>query len=241
MTAEPVANNDPLRPVDSRQVRTAFESGGVQCTARSKRTGNRCRRPAMLGGNVCRAHGGNAPQTRAKAQRRLEQAADALVQRLLSFALDGQVDDPVALRAIVSALDRAGFSVTTKAEVEVGLKPFEQILFTGIDRGVGRDGKPAPQSTPQVPPPPALAPADDATVIDAEVIDEERPRAAPERPSAPTARAPEGDARKRPPPWRNEEPPVQRRPGTALQTMEQAAADLARDGVRPSQRRRGRR
>jgi hypothetical protein len=64
--------------------------------------------PAMLGGNVRYHHGGNAPQVKAKAQRRLQQAADSLVQRLLGFVLDGDVADPVALQAIRDALDRAG-------------------------------------------------------------------------------------------------------------------------------------
>jgi hypothetical protein len=51
----------------------------------------------------------------------------------LKFALDGCVDDAVALRAIVAALDRAGFAVTSKAavEVEVGTRPFEK-LFAGL-------------------------------------------------------------------------------------------------------------
>jgi hypothetical protein len=54
----------------------------------------------MLGGNVCRVHGCNAPQTKAKAKRRLEQAADAL--------------------------DRAGLNA--KTEVEIGVKPYETII-----------------------------------------------------------------------------------------------------------------
>jgi hypothetical protein len=74
-------------PLDRRDLLHDLQAGETQCTARSKRTGKRCRAPSMLGGNVCRAHGGAAPQTRAKAQRRLVQAADVLVQRLLGLAL----------------------------------------------------------------------------------------------------------------------------------------------------------
>jgi hypothetical protein len=58
----------------------------------------------------------------------LQQAADALAQRLLSFALDGKVADPVALQAIRDALDRAGLSPKTGIEVEVALKQWEQVL-----------------------------------------------------------------------------------------------------------------
>ncbi|WP_368834111.1 hypothetical protein [Mycobacterium intracellulare] len=75
----------------------------------------------MLGGNVCRVHGGAAPQTRAKAQRRLQQAADVLVQRLLGLALDGDVPDAIALQAIRDALDRAGLGA--KHALELSAKP----------------------------------------------------------------------------------------------------------------------
>ena len=58
--------------------------------------------------NDCPVHGGAAPQVKAAAKRRLDQAADVLVQRPLKFALDGDAPDHVALAAIRDALDRAG-------------------------------------------------------------------------------------------------------------------------------------
>ena len=197
---------------------------GVQCTARSKTTGKRCGKAAMLGGNVCRAHGGAAPQTRAKAQRRLQQAADVLVQRLLGLALDGDVPDTVALAAIRDALDRAGMSAKQAVEVSVEPKPWEKI-FAGIERTPREDHKHAE--------PPALAasaePTDDteAAVIDAEVIEPDAEPAAtpPEPPAAP----------RRPPPWHGDlaetaDGPVaarRKRPGTGLMTIEEAAAEQA--------------
>ena len=42
----------------------------AQCTATSKQTGERCKRPASKGATVCRHHGGNTPQVRAAAERR---------------------------------------------------------------------------------------------------------------------------------------------------------------------------
>lgn len=57
---------------------------------------------------------------------RLQQAADALVQRLLGMALDGDAPDHVALQAIRDALDRAGMSA--KAGVFVELKPWKQMM-----------------------------------------------------------------------------------------------------------------
>jgi hypothetical protein len=55
-----------------------------------------------------RVHGASAPQVKAAAKRRLDAAADVLVQRLLGFALDGDTPDNIALAAIRDALDRAG-------------------------------------------------------------------------------------------------------------------------------------
>jgi hypothetical protein len=86
---------------------------------------------AARGATVCRVHGGSAPQVKAAAKRRLEQAADALVQRLLGFALDGQAPDAVALTAIRDALDRAGISVKHLVEVGAEPSPYEDML-TGI-------------------------------------------------------------------------------------------------------------
>lgn len=45
-----------------------------QCTAKSKRTHERCRRPAMNGGTVCEWHGGRIPAVRRKAAARLAEA-----------------------------------------------------------------------------------------------------------------------------------------------------------------------
>jgi hypothetical protein len=44
----------------------------LPCSAHSKRSGKRCKQPAIPGGTVCRFHGGGAPQVIAKAQERLE-------------------------------------------------------------------------------------------------------------------------------------------------------------------------
>ncbi len=91
------------RPVVGRSpVAVSTDRGGGYRSqqARSTRTGERCKRPAILGRNVCYHRGGNAPQVQAKALRRLQQAADALVQRVLGMALDGNAPDHVALQAI---------------------------------------------------------------------------------------------------------------------------------------------
>lgn len=195
---------------------------GVQCTARSKTTGQRCQRPALLGGNVCRSHGGNAPQTRAKAQRRLEQAADVLVQRLLRFALDGDVDDAVALRAIIAAIDRAGFAVTTKVAVGPDTEAPWEKLFAGLATYGGSDADdPADTQT-------ALAlsgaAADSADVIDAEVVEPDA-----ERPAEPRTDAQRGDVPRAPKWAQYGEPPLRSKPRGELVTMEDAVAEQGRD------------
>lgn len=58
-----------------------------RCTARSKRTGNQCGRAPILGGNVCKHHGGAAPQVKAKAAERLL-AAEAVKAFGLAQARD---------------------------------------------------------------------------------------------------------------------------------------------------------
>lgn len=47
-----------------------------QCTATSSRTGHPCKRAAILGGTVCRTHGGAAPQVKRKAAQRLADLID---------------------------------------------------------------------------------------------------------------------------------------------------------------------
>ena len=106
----------------------------VRCTAR-KRNGEPCKAMAARGANVCRVHGGSAPQVKAAAQRRLQNAADVLVERLLGFALDGQAPDAFALQAVRDALDRAGMNPKTGVEIEV--KPY-QAIFEQMESGGSR-------------------------------------------------------------------------------------------------------
>lgn len=47
---------------------------GTRCTAKSKRSGEQCKRWAMVGGTVCAMHGGKSPQAMAAAARRVERA-----------------------------------------------------------------------------------------------------------------------------------------------------------------------
>jgi len=91
-----------------------------RCTA-TNRQGRRCGKPPILGGTVCRMHGGAAPQVEAKAKERLA----ALV--------------PKALSRLDALLDRSEFpTVQFQAarlviEQEVG-KPTERVQASvGVD------------------------------------------------------------------------------------------------------------
>lgn len=44
-----------------------------QCVARSKQSGERCKRAPIVGGTTCSIHGGNAPAARAAAARRVQE------------------------------------------------------------------------------------------------------------------------------------------------------------------------
>lgn len=72
-----------------------------QCTARSKRSGERCKRAPVMGATVCAMHGGKAPQVAAAAeQRQAEARADAAIAELWpGLAGMAPVKDPIDLLA----------------------------------------------------------------------------------------------------------------------------------------------
>jgi hypothetical protein len=53
----------------------------MRCTAR-RRDGEQCRSNAIAGGNVCRMHGGGAPQVKRKAAERIKEVRDLAIDRL---------------------------------------------------------------------------------------------------------------------------------------------------------------
>lgn len=96
-----------------------------QCTGH-KKNGQRCKNAAILGGTVCKFHGGAAKHVRNAARARLANAADRLARELLKMATDDNVSDAVKLNAIRDALDRGGVGV--KAEIELTAKPYETLV-----------------------------------------------------------------------------------------------------------------
>ncbi|WP_131809596.1 hypothetical protein [Mycolicibacter sinensis] len=215
------SRNPSTAPKDSREATTDFKSGGMRCTARSSRTGEPCKRPPMLGGNVCYHHGGAAPQVKAKAQRRLEQSCDALVQKLLGMALDGDVPDHVALAAIRDALDRAMGKATTTVEVSA-VQPWEQVMndIVGVAQITRAESQARQGLTPE---PPALVASEPMEVVDAELVDE--PDSRPGRGGAERDRYVRPDDPTDPDASRSG--PPSRPPGRELATLEDATADAA--------------
>lgn len=138
---------------------------GTVCTAR-RRNGTQCLNYAVKGANVCRMHGGSAPQVRRAAQVRLLMQADNLMAALLKIALDDK--QPVAARlvAIRDGLDRANLSGTQSVEltVEKG-RSFEDVtadVIADLDMSDVEDY--------------------DAEVIEAEVIEDDRSPLVPRDP-----------------------------------------------------------
>ncbi|QEO15615.1 hypothetical protein FLP10_15145 [Agromyces intestinalis] len=96
---------------------------------------------AIKGANVCRLHGGSAPQVRAAAQIRLLMASDNLMASLLKIADDESIPVQVRLAAIRDGLDRANIVGTQQVAIELGVKPdWEQrLLEAGVVRRVEID------------------------------------------------------------------------------------------------------
>lgn len=74
------------------------------CTA-TNRQGERCGKPAITGGAVCRLHGGSAPQVRAKAVDRIKQARDLALDRLVE-SLSPDAEYPVDPRVLADITDK---------------------------------------------------------------------------------------------------------------------------------------
>lgn len=180
-----------------------------RCTAH-KKTGERCKRWAIRGGTVCTHHGGSSGPVRARARRRLEDAADRLAKQLLGIA-EGAESEQVRLSAVKDALDRAGLKPPTQVDVQVGPKPWENLVesIVPMTRAESRAQRGMPDLTPRFAPQRALPATAEPYVVDAEVVDP---------PARPVDEVPT-------PAWGNGATELPQA-GTGLMTLEEANAAL---------------
>lgn len=103
-----------------------------------KKNGEQCRRHARCGATVCDFHGGKAPQVKAKARQRLDEAADRMARELLGIATSAE-SESVRLAAVKDALDRAGLGAKQALELSTKpLEPWEEVLQGVVFNGIGR-------------------------------------------------------------------------------------------------------
>jgi hypothetical protein len=100
-----------------------------RCTAHN-RQGDQCRQPAILGGAVCRYHGGAAPQVKLKAEERLKAMVDPALSRLEALSKQ-EKSLPAAVTATNSILDRAGVGTV---QADPSRPPAVTITFLNIPR-----------------------------------------------------------------------------------------------------------
>jgi hypothetical protein len=87
-----------------------------RCTAHSSQTGKRCKNASILGGRICRYHGGAAPHVQKKAVERLRAlehpAIDVLARFLtapeLATTFSAMLHPSIVLNAAKIVLDRTG-------------------------------------------------------------------------------------------------------------------------------------
>lgn len=140
------------------------------CSAR-RRNGSPCGNSPMHGTNVCRLHGGSAPQVRAKAAQRIAEAADKAAYAIVKLMQDPATPAPVKLAAARDLLDRN--SMTGKQELSVDLKisKFDQIA---ADMEIVMDGENLPPAREA-----KWDQADYEDIVDADEVDEEPAAIAP--------------------------------------------------------------
>lgn len=103
-----------------------------QCRATAKSTGERCKRRPIIGGTVCRMHGGAAPQVQRSARQRLLAAVEPAIGVLVDIVegevtvvhdMDGKPhrvgsSDTDRIKAAIEILNRTGYPART--EVDLG-------------------------------------------------------------------------------------------------------------------------
>lgn len=108
-----------------------------QCTAKSHRSGQRCRKWAIAGGTVCPTHGGQLPAVKERARLRLlslVEPAIAVLAREMTSA-DKSADRQ---RAANSVLDRTGHGRAVKVEAADAREMLLDLLLASVEEQNGK-------------------------------------------------------------------------------------------------------
>lgn len=109
------------KPTSARQKAIRSKAGDKeprrQCAALSKQSGQRCKRAPIIGGTVCKIHGGGAPQVQESARARLAREIMPSISRLATER-DKAPKASDRIRAATSLLDRGGFGPRVTVELD---------------------------------------------------------------------------------------------------------------------------
>jgi hypothetical protein len=119
----------------------------LRCDGHYK-TGERCRREAIPGSNVCRTHGGATPHVMAAAAARIQSTADEAVKVLHSILTDPTADDRNKILVAKDFLDRAGLVPTNKVLLGVVTDDPVERLFRDLPSDPAGLASTVPQFTP---------------------------------------------------------------------------------------------
>lgn len=115
----------------------------AQCIATSRRSGERCKRPALVGATVCSKHGGSAPQVKAAAARRVEamkaSAALARIGQRVDADPQAHLLDVIAYQAGLVAYWRERVESLDEDSLTWGTT---KVKIGGDDGGETREAKP---------------------------------------------------------------------------------------------------
>lgn len=107
-----------------------------RCTAKSKQSGERCKRAAIIGGTVCKIHGGAIPAVKAAAQRNAE--LEAARRQLAALGEPEDIDPGQALLRLIAW--KYGEVQWLRAQVQEIPKDGLVWGTTQTDKGLGPQG-----------------------------------------------------------------------------------------------------
>ena len=105
-----------------------------QCTATSKRTGERCRAWALVGRKTCRVHGSATRLSAAKAQRVIAGSSGFAAEMLVEVMADPKVELKTRIQIAQDLLNRAG--IAGKQQLEIGMQTVREVYANIVARSV---------------------------------------------------------------------------------------------------------